>query len=379
MRRLLLLALLLTACAPYNQVACLPSNDALLILDDIAAGAGASKLKTITPQPAKTVVPFEVAGRKNDGDLYVSGTPQAGIVLTPGASTSGKDDERLVAFASSLARSGFAVLVPNLPNVRQLKVSPDDARVLADAMVFLASRADLAPGGRLGTGAFSYALGPTILAALEPDVRDKLRFVLGVGGYHDLTRVITYFTTGYFRDAPNQPWRYQKPNSYGKWAFVHSNVDRLTDEGDRTTFTEMANRKLVDPAATIDDLTAKLTSTEAKALLEVLNNTDPEKVPGLIKQLPAGVQSDLAKLTLVDKDLTPLKARMILFHGYEDDLVPYTESVSLAAAFNRRTRLFLINGFVHVDYKQPGFLDGWSFGCAIQDVLNEKWKSATDF
>jgi hypothetical protein len=374
--------ILLSGCTPpFNQIACLPSHDALLILDDIAAGAGVSKLKTSTPTPVKTAVTYTVAGRKGGADLYQSGTPLAGIVLTPGASTSGKDDDRLVAFANSFARSGFAVIVPDLPNVRQLKVSPDDARAIADAFVYASGRPDLSPGGRLGMGAFSYALGPTILGALEPDVRDKARFILGVGGYHDLLKVITYFTTGAYRERPDQPWKFITPNSYGKWAFVYSNLDRFTGDAaqDKQTLTAMADRRIVNGSANIDDLVAKLTSAPGKALYALLSNTDPDKVPALVAGLPAGVQSDLDRLNLSNKDLTTLKARLILFHGYEDDLVPYTESISLSQATGKRNRLFLVNGLVHVDYKQPGFFDAWSFGCAIQDVLDEKWKQQSDF
>lgn len=71
-----LLVLLVAGCTPFNQILCLPSHDALLILGDIAAGTGPSELKTLTPEPAKTVVSYEVAGRKSDADLYLSGPPK---------------------------------------------------------------------------------------------------------------------------------------------------------------------------------------------------------------------------------------------------------------------------------------------------------------
>lgn len=372
--------LALSACGvPYGQLACLPSGEAQLILDDLAAGAGPSKLKRETAEPTKTTVNYEVAGRARVGELYTLGKAEAGVVLVPGASTSGKDDPRLIAFAASLARSHFAVLVPDMPNVRQLKVSPDDSRVIADAFAYGVTRADIAPNGRLGMGAFSYALGPTLIGALEPDIRDKVRFVLGVGGYHDLNRVITFFTTGFYRASPTAPWKFIAPNNYGKWAFVFSNVERFSDAEDKATLTEMANTKLVTPDANVDALVAKLKTAEAKNLYTLLTNKNPELVPGLVATLPEAMRKDLDALNLINRDLSPLKARLLLFHGYDDSLVPYTESVSLAAATGRRNRLFLISGFNHVDYGQPTFFDGWSFGCAINDLLDERWKGPADF
>lgn len=364
---------LLAGCGSLRQVACLPTGDATLMLDDLLAGEGASKLKNTTEAPRRSTLAYAVGGRQRQGDLYQSGTPSAAVVLVPGASTSGKDDPRLVAFAEALARMRFSVLVPDLPNVRQLRVKPDDAKVIADAFVHLVGRADLAPQGRVGMGAFSYALGPTVIAALEPEVRDKVRFVLGVGGYYNLVDTIKYFTTGYYREGDG-PLQYLQPNWYGKWVFVHSNVDRFPNAQDRETLTEMANLKVKDPAADVAALAAKLQSPEGQALYAMLNNADPEKVPGYLAALPAEVRADLDALDLSKRDLKALKARVLLFHGYDDNLVPYTESLAFARATGGEARTFLINGFVHVDFAKTGFLDGWRMGCAVNELLAERWR-----
>jgi hypothetical protein len=366
-------ASLVAGCGSLRQVACLPTGDAVLMMDDLMAGVGGSKLKNTTEAPRRTTIDYTVEGRARKGDLYQSGTPSAAVVLVPGASTEGKDDARLVAFAEALARMRFTVLVPDIPNVRQLRVKPDDARVIADGFEYLAGHKDLAPQGRVGMGAFSYALGPTVIAALEPEVKDRVRFILGVGGYHDIVRTITYFTTGYYRQGDG-PWQYLQPNWYGKWVFVHSNVDRFADAGDRETLTEMANTKVKDPDADVSALAAKLRSPEAKTIYEMLNNTDPEKVPLYLAGLPPSVQADLDALNLSKRDLTQLKARMLLFHGYDDNLVPYTESLAMAEATGGNARTFLINGFVHVDFAQTGFTDGWRMGCAVNELLAERWR-----
>lgn len=374
---LTLLVALLAGCGvtnPLRQVACLPSSDATLLMDDLFVGAGASKLKATTEAPRRTVISYTVAGRDRKGDLYQSGTPSAAVVLVPGASTEGKEDARLIALAEALARMRFTVLVPDIPNIRELRVKPEDARVVADGFVYLSGRTDLAPQGRIGLGGVSYALGPAVLAALEPDVRDKARFLLGIGGYYDITKTITYFTTGKFRERPDQPWQYLKPQWYGKWVFVYSNVERFSDAADKATLTEMANLKVKDAEADVSALAAKLTSAEAKALYAILTNEDPEAVPGLLAKLPAGVRADLDKLDLSKQDVSRLKARVLLFHGYDDNLVPYTESIAFAEATQPNSRVWLINGFVHVDFAKTGFVDGWRMGCATTELLAERWR-----
>ncbi len=353
----------------------IPGSEVELVLRDIQAGDGPSELKNRSPATSRATVSYEVSGRHNEADLYKPGDAiKAGLVMVPGASPAGRDDPRLVAFASSLARAHFAVLVPEMPGVKELKVKASDSRDLADAFSYLATRPDLVPGGRAGIGATSYAVGPAVLAAMEPDVRDQVRFLLAIGGYYDLERVVTFFTTGNYKEETDASgaWKYQNPGDWGKWVFLLSYVDRLSDESDRKAIKEMADRKLKDAAAGVDDLRANLNG-EGKSIDALMQNRDPAKVPGLLAALPKPAREDIAALNLKGKDLSALKARPILVHGYDDTIVPYTESVALSKALASRSPLvFLANGLSHVDFKEPGFFDVWSLYCAVDALLGER-------
>ncbi len=341
----LVILLTLAGCAP------LPDDEAAWVLEDLAAGEDESRLKKRTPAPVRRLLAYTVQGRGYQGDLYIPGEPpRAGIVLVPGAAERGKDDPRLVDFATTLARVRFLVLVPDLPNLRALKVRAEDAQGVADAFSHLLSRIEFPRRGRDGIGAFSYAVGPAVLAALDPAIRERVDFVLGVGGYYDLHRVITFFTTGYF--LKDGRWRYLKPNRYGKWVFVLSNADLLPDPADRETFHLMGERKLTDPQAAVDDLAVRLTA-EGRALLKLLENRDPARAPALIANLPAAIRAELDALNLAKRDLSRLRARLILLHGTDDNIIPHTESVALAAAAPR-AELFLIAGLAHVNVRPFG-------------------------
>ncbi len=275
----------------------------------------------------------------------------------------------LVAFANTLARARFTVLVPDIANLRALQVRASDARGIADAVAYLASLDGVAAHGRLGIAAISYAVGPALIAALEPDVSERVRFVVAIGGYHDIEAVVTFFTTGYYRERPGAPWRYREPNAYGKWVFVASNAGRVRDAADRATLDAIARRKLKDLDADVSDLAADL-GAEGRAVSALLANTDPERVPALIAALPAGVRAEIAALNLALKDLGRLGARLILVHGRDDDIIPFTESRALAAAVDGAD-LFVIDGFAHLDALPRGLgqLQLWR---AIYRLLEER-------
>jgi len=362
-----LLITLLAGCAP------LPDDEAARVLADLAAGAGPSRLKQLTPDPARRTLAYALQGRTCAGDLYVPGDPpHAGIVLVPGVAERGKDDARLVAFATTLARARFLVLVPDLPNLRALRVQASDAQGVVDAFDCLLSRAELPRDGRVGVGAFSYAVGPAVLAALDPAIRARVDFLLGVGGYYDLRQVVTFFTTGYFKR--HGEWTYLEPNRYGKWVFVLSNLERLADPGDRSAFRVMAGRRLGDPHAPIDDLGVNL-MPEGRALLALLENRDPLQTPALIDALPAAIRTDIGALNLAGRDLSRLRARLILLHGTIDGMIPYTESMALAAAVPPgQAELYLVDGLAHMDIRPFG-LDRRALWRAVTALLAQRGKA----
>lgn len=343
-------------------------SDTVLFLEDLAAGNEESRLKNRTPTPTLLAIEYEILGFRYQADLYQSSeAPLAGIVLTPGVAKDGRDDSRLVALATTLARFRFIVLVPDIHNLRDLKIRAEDSRTIRDAVTYLVSRPEFPTQAPIGIGAFSYAVGPAILAALNPIVREKVGFVLSVGGYYDVTQAITFITTGYFRYK--NEWHFLEPNEYGKWVFIMSNVERLSDPIDENNFRIIVQRKMNNSNIAIDDLVTDL-STEAASILTLLQNKNPELVPSLIADLPTTISADLNALNLSNKDLNQLKAKLILLHGTDDNIIPYTESIALAnAVAENQAELFLIDGLMHVNV-HPKILNKWAMLRAIDEFLN---------
>ncbi|MBC7952178.1 MAG: alpha/beta hydrolase [Rhodospirillaceae bacterium] len=339
--------------------------EAGLVLGDLSAGNGPSMLKRLTGRPQREGISWTVDGRKNSGDLYLPAEKaKVGLVLVPGAAKDGKDDARLVALAQTLARARFLVLVPDIAGMRAQEVSSADRQPIADAIHFLDTERRV-PG--LGIAAISYADVPAILAALD---QPKVDFVLSVGGLYDLTAVITFFTTGNYRDGPGQPWTQAIPNAYGKWVFVKANARRLDDSGDRALLSAIAERKLADLTAPVDDLTAKL-APQGKSVMALLNNDDPAKVPDLIAALPPRIKAEIAGMDLAPRDLSQLKAKLFLIHGRDDRIIPWTESAALAR-MAPRADLTLLDNLAHADLKPGNAADSYALWRVVSHLLAER-------
>jgi hypothetical protein len=207
---------------------------------------------------------------------------------------------------------------------------------------------------------------------MKPETRDLVRFVYAIGAYYDIEAVGTFLTTGYVRETPDQPWRKRTPSSYATWVFVHSSADWLENSEDRRILRTMSETMLDDPDADVADLGAQL-GVEGQAVYRLLLNSEPEKAPLLISQLPPPFLAELRRLDLRSKNMADLKAGLILIHGRDDALIPYAESIALAAAAGPgRAHLFVIQSLVHVELTSGGILDLWKLWRASYLLLRER-------
>ena len=89
----------------------------LLAAIDILSDQGGS-LARIYPEVERAGVRISVGGKMLEADFYRRSGPggsikRPGLLLIHGLAEAGKDDPQLVRFATTMARAGFAVLVPD--------------------------------------------------------------------------------------------------------------------------------------------------------------------------------------------------------------------------------------------------------------------------
>ena len=333
---------------------------------DIAAGRTATLWQDVTAPPRE----YQTRWDDGEGDLYVpAGKTRAAMVLVPGAAVLGRDEPRLKALARTFARAGFAVLVPELFEVRRLAVSRADGDRVAAALRQLHKRH---PGSPLGVAAISYAVAPAVIAALEDDLAPRVAFLVGIGGYHDIEAVIRLVTTGVFRPIGDSREFRLESNGYGRWAFLLANAGRVGDAADARRLQEIARLRFRDPGADIVPLAAAL-GPQGRAVLALVDNRDPDAVSTLMAALPEHVRREIDGLNLALYDLSKPRSHLILVHGRGDTFIPYSESQSLAvSASAARVSLFLMDDIGHVEFNAVSLGNAWEMWRAIVALLNER-------
>lgn len=363
---LALAVLALPGCAALEH-----GHDSALLLGDVQAGQGPSRLKAATAEPERVAVRYARAGRRHRADVYRPGERAARgtLVVIHGFTRQGRRDPRLVAFARSMARTGFVVVAPDIEGPRTLAVGLDDARAIRDALAYTAAGADGHRRGPIGIMAYSFAVGPTVIAAADPVVAADVDVLVGVGGYYDLRDAITYVSTG-VDPATGRRTAVPAPRREGKWLVLLSQLPRLPDPEDRRLLRAIAERRLARPDAPVRALVERLGSG-GRAVYELVTNEDPGRVDALIGALPSPVRAEINGLDLARRDLSGLKAEVVLIHGEDDDVIPIAHSERLQAAIGEdQACLYRAGGLQHVDVL-PGFLDGlslWRAGIRILEL-----------
>lgn len=320
------------------------------VLEEVAVSTprpGALSRVTATPSVRSLKIPD--GERTIAADLYflANGRKHAAILLTHGIIEAGKDDPRLVRFADALARTGFAVLVPELVGMKSLKILMSDVEDIVASFRYLAALHDLVDERRVGLLGFSYGAGPTLMAAASPEIRERVKFVASFGGYYDPVNVIRFITTGYYEYGNERG--VLKPEPYGKWVFFIHNLAYVGNLKDRTLldriFTLEREGKKEEVKPYLEEL-----SPQGASLYALLVNQDPRRVEALVEKIDPGVRGTLEKLSMAPV-IPSVRAYLIIGHGSTDPLIPYTESLRLADAApdKRKVHLAILRVFSHVD------------------------------
>lgn len=299
------------------------------------------------PPPRSEEVRIPVGGHEVEGTLYLppGAGPHPGWVVLHGMTVPGRRHAALLRFAHSVAAAGMAVLVPDVPSWRALRLDTRAAgETLAASTLFLDGRPEVRPGG-VGLVGFSFGATQALISAADPRLRHALRAVVGFGGYHDLRRTARCMLTG------EHEWRGVEhrldPDPYGRWIIAGNYLARARGYEGMERVAEAAHRLAVE-AGLRGAFAGEAEYDPLKREVREGLGAEERRVWDLLAP-PAGVvprgeearalADALAEAALeADPALDPapalphLHGRIVLAHGQADRLIPYTESLRLWAA-----------------------------------------------
>lgn len=296
------------------------------VLDTPVLG-DATRLLTPEPVASDTVVGGSPA------HVYVPGEPFGGrggetypaILFVNGTTPEGRELPEVRRLGEGLARSGFVVFIPDLAGLREDEISPKTLYATFSA-VRAAADHPRTRGRKLSLVGASTGATLSLLAAKDPQTKDRVASVSGLAPFTDVRTAISLATTAHHRkDGKMVPYRSDPFLSY---AIARSVVATLPPGKDRDAISgelSRVDRLDPDPLAGLREHPPEDLGRDARAVVRLLANEDPRQVYDLYGGLPEGVRSDLEKLSpLADEE--SISAPVELATAPQDKYFPPSES-----------------------------------------------------
>jgi pimeloyl-ACP methyl ester carboxylesterase len=301
----------------------------ILVLDVPLLGRLARRL---TPEPA--VEELHVDGVLVQTLRPPGGEPRPAWIFVNGAHPLRRREPVVWRLATGLARAGYVVFVPDIPGLGDGTVT---ARTLAatGAVTAAACRREDVREGRVGLVGASTGAGLALIAAGRPDLADRISVVAAVAPFADLRKLICLTTTGHYEEEGRfAPY---EVTDLHRQVVARSLVAAIPAQDDRERLLARLDDIEREGLNPLEELPRRADgmNRDARAVVELLENRDPERFEELFVALPSAVHEFM-------EELSPLRFREGLQAPIEiavppsDVYFPPGEAAALAALPNAR-------------------------------------------
>jgi len=285
--------------------------------------------------PAVEQLPDVIGGVEVDRyapEVNGASSADPAIVLVPGAAPAGRNDKRVVAIATALARASRMVVVPELAVYGEDLVPADIERLVAVAGALSRDH------GRVVLAGLSFGGSLGLVAAADPRLADRVALVATFGAYADLAGVVQAVSTGMsLVEGAAIGW---EPDPRAAGVVEEQLLGMLTG----------ADRQLVVAVLAGASEAASLGS-ELRAVYDLLKDHDPEWTMTHVDAAPEAVRNRIAEVSPV-RAAPELAVPIVAMHARDDPVIPYGELLRLQVAY-AQTETLTLTTFDHV-----GFGDG---------------------
>jgi pimeloyl-ACP methyl ester carboxylesterase len=264
-----------------------------------------------TPVPATLTMPARV------------GHPLPTWIVLHGITRPGRGHPTLVRFTRALASAGFAVVVPEVPEWRELSLATHlTVPTIRACLAALDAVDDVAhlPVGLVG---FSFGAPQAIAASADPVLRGRIAGVVGFGGFCDLERTLRFQFTGEHEWGRER--HHLRPDPYGRWIVGANYLTAIPGHEGRAAVADAPRREL-----------RRALSAEDRPVFDLFapaSPAEPDRVEGEAMALALADAGRRVEPALeATRSFGDVGGPVHILHGRQDHLIPFSEAFRLRNA-----------------------------------------------
>jgi pimeloyl-ACP methyl ester carboxylesterase len=266
-------------------------------------------ISSVLDAPVLTPAVEAVGEEPRFSDARVAGNPSlvvrpAGegswpaIFLVNGTVPEGRKLPEVRNLAEGFARAGYLVVVPDLPGLTEDRITPQTADATTQVAHEISGRPDT-EGGKVALVGVSTGATLALLAAEDPALSGRVSVIAGVAPYSNIKTVLNVATTGHYRRSDGELASYEA-TPFLSYVAARSLVAALPPGEDKRTLEaelEGAGRESQDPLSGLRSRQMGDLGADARSVVGLLANRDPERFDTLYADLPDEVRRDLEELS----------------------------------------------------------------------------------
>jgi pimeloyl-ACP methyl ester carboxylesterase len=289
------------------------------------------------------------------------------LVIFHGVHHLGIDEPRLMGFAAAMASCGIQVLTPELPDIKEYRVSEDSVRTIGESVKWFAART----GSPVGVMGLSFAGGLALVAAADPAYHANFKFVLAVGSQDSMARVTEYYRTG--KDQrPDGTTEILPPHEYGPLVLEYEYLEDFVPKQDLAAIRAVLRAHLYEDKRAEADASLALNDAQKREALELMDATS-DTTRARIAAAIAKHTDELAGLSPHGR-LNTLDTPVYLLHGQADNIIPSAETQWMASELRREDlKAMLVSpvlSHINLDGANPGVMDEWRLVYFFAQVMD---------
>ena len=266
-----------------------------------------------------------------------------GVLFLPGLTAQGVRHPRFLAVAQGLAKTGYVVLTADIVSLRQFKLE----RKAIEEIIFWHRymREELDPRlQHVGIAGVSVSGTLALIATARPTIRERVGFVVSIGGYQNLLRCSRRWFSSH---ASEQGQGNYSSRHYGRWISMLSALGCLENRHDRECLAEVLHQLLVTgkrPRSPEHLTTSGRRWFQAAVSKEIADQQ-------LVDTIEAWLASRLTFLS-PEEELRQIRCPVFLVHGLNDQLIPSSETLELKRRLTSAENYVLVTPLISHTYPQ---------------------------
>jgi len=249
------------------------------------------------------------------------------IILYPGASPYAEEHPKMEMLGIVLAQNGYKVFIPRIPPLKILDISAVNVEWFICFYQWLLDKYQLESQNITMVG-ISYGGGIMLKAYLKLKEFIKPPYMLMTyGTYADAESTLRFLLTG---EISNHGVQYTiNPHKWGLIVLFQNYLKNLDLDWDTAGVQEVMNLEIQGEIVDRDKVISKLPRFQGNIVDSVLSGKGTLEVINLCQAM---IQNEIATLQYLSPKYWchKIQQKVFIFHGANDSMVPFTESIQLA-------------------------------------------------